>query len=224
MLKAIETEYKGYRMRSRLEARWAVFFDTLGIKWEYEKEGYVLPGGTWYLPDFWLPEFKSFVEIKPEEPSLEEAKKCCELAKASEEKCWLIFGQPWAYKDEECDCCEFGIKWDYRFFDFDGSEFDPYFVPEIDPWEPGYSDSSDAPGKMVVNDVKDLERWVFAECRWCPSLGIIMPNREGQSFMQGYGSFCGCTDKHPYPHTQRIFDAYKAARQARFEHDERAQC
>lgn len=25
----IETEYKGYRFRSRLEARWAVFFDTL---------------------------------------------------------------------------------------------------------------------------------------------------------------------------------------------------
>ncbi|MCB6994492.1 hypothetical protein LI177_13475 [bacterium 210820-DFI.6.37] len=26
-LKAIQTEYKGYRFRSRLEARWAVFFD-----------------------------------------------------------------------------------------------------------------------------------------------------------------------------------------------------
>lgn len=25
-IKAIETEYKGYRFRSRLEARWAVFF------------------------------------------------------------------------------------------------------------------------------------------------------------------------------------------------------
>ena len=29
---AIETKYKGYRFRSRLEARWAVFFDALGIK------------------------------------------------------------------------------------------------------------------------------------------------------------------------------------------------
>ena len=26
-IKAIETYYKGYRFRSRLEARWAVFFD-----------------------------------------------------------------------------------------------------------------------------------------------------------------------------------------------------
>lgn len=39
-LKAIETEYKGYRFRSRPEARWAVFFDACGVKWDYEPEGY----------------------------------------------------------------------------------------------------------------------------------------------------------------------------------------
>lgn len=43
-IQAIETVYKGYHFRSRLEARWAVFFDTLGIEWEYEKEGYDLRG------------------------------------------------------------------------------------------------------------------------------------------------------------------------------------
>lgn len=39
-IKAIQTRYKGYNFRSRLEARWAVFFDALGIKWEYEPEGF----------------------------------------------------------------------------------------------------------------------------------------------------------------------------------------
>ena len=38
-IKAIETVYKGYRFRSRLEARWAVFFDALGIHYRYELEG-----------------------------------------------------------------------------------------------------------------------------------------------------------------------------------------
>lgn len=52
MMKAIETEYNGYRFRSRLEARWAVFFDACGIEYEYEPEGYELSDGTWYLPDF----------------------------------------------------------------------------------------------------------------------------------------------------------------------------
>ena len=51
-IKAIETYYKGYRFRSRLEARWAVFFDAAGIKYEYEPEGFDLGGGLYYLPDF----------------------------------------------------------------------------------------------------------------------------------------------------------------------------
>ena len=64
-IKAIETRYKGYRFRSRLEARWAVFFDALGIKWSYEAEGYDLGEYGWYLPDFYLPQVDRFCEIKP---------------------------------------------------------------------------------------------------------------------------------------------------------------
>jgi hypothetical protein len=46
-IKPIETHYKGYRFRSRLEARWAVFFDELGLRWEYEREGFDLGDGTY---------------------------------------------------------------------------------------------------------------------------------------------------------------------------------
>lgn len=67
-IKAIETKYKGYRFRSRLEARWAVFFDVIGIPWEYELEGFDLGDEGWYLPDFWLPEQKYWFECKPESP------------------------------------------------------------------------------------------------------------------------------------------------------------
>lgn len=51
-MKAIETRYKGYHFRSRLEARWAVFFDSLGLKWAYEPEGFELGNAGNYLPDF----------------------------------------------------------------------------------------------------------------------------------------------------------------------------
>ena len=50
--KAIETIYSGCKFRSRLEARWAVFFDNCNADWEYEPEGYDLGGGVYYLPDF----------------------------------------------------------------------------------------------------------------------------------------------------------------------------
>lgn len=39
-IKPINTKYKGYLFRSRLEARWAKFFDTLDLQWEYEPEGF----------------------------------------------------------------------------------------------------------------------------------------------------------------------------------------
>ena len=64
-IKALETVYQGTRFRSRTEARWAVFFDALGLRWLYEPEGYDLGGGVWYLPDFFLPDLHLVLEIKP---------------------------------------------------------------------------------------------------------------------------------------------------------------
>lgn len=71
MIKAIETHYNGYKFRSRLEARWAVFFDTLGIKYEYERQGYVTAMGG-YLPDFWLPDWECYIEVKPDRKPTDE--------------------------------------------------------------------------------------------------------------------------------------------------------
>jgi len=69
VIQAIETSYAGCRFRSRLEARWAVFFDALGITWQYEPQGYMVgPGGDFgqrpYLPDFWFPESQAWAEVK----------------------------------------------------------------------------------------------------------------------------------------------------------------
>lgn len=48
-----DAHYAGHRFRSRLQARWAVFFDALDIRWEYERDAYVLPSGC-HQPDFLL--------------------------------------------------------------------------------------------------------------------------------------------------------------------------
>lgn len=73
MIKAIDTRYGGCNFRSRLEARWAVFFDHIGVEWQYEPQGYVVDWGDWgneslepenYLPDFYLPGLHAFVEVK----------------------------------------------------------------------------------------------------------------------------------------------------------------
>jgi hypothetical protein len=68
-MKIIQTKYNGYYFRSRTEARWAVFFDTVGFKYEYEPEGFVINIENKempYLPDFYLDEFNLYLEIKNE--------------------------------------------------------------------------------------------------------------------------------------------------------------
>ncbi len=75
-LKPIPTNYKGCKFRSRLEAKWAVFFDALEIEWRYEHEGFILsPLGECYLPDFYLPELGYWIEVKPAFPNEEAQRK-----------------------------------------------------------------------------------------------------------------------------------------------------
>lgn len=61
-IKAIPTEYAGVKFRSRTEARWAAFFDLVGLKWDYEPLD--LEG---WAPDFLLrtPLTNVLVEVKP---------------------------------------------------------------------------------------------------------------------------------------------------------------
>ena len=92
-VKPIETQYKGYRFRSRLEARWAVFFDALGIEWQYEAEGYDLGDVGRYLPDFWLPTFSGgmFAEVKP---TSEGFIKAAALSESTGFPVWACIGMP----------------------------------------------------------------------------------------------------------------------------------
>lgn len=82
MIKSIDTYYNGNYFRSRLEARWAVYFDLIGMPYQYEPEGYELDSGEKYLPDFYLPTQQMYVEVKPELNSSTEDNILCTLTKA----------------------------------------------------------------------------------------------------------------------------------------------
>lgn len=90
-IKAIETKYDGYKFRSRLEARWATFFNALDIPYAYEHEGYDLEG-VWYLPDFWLPSLDCWIEIKGKEPTEEEREKTQLLALYTQKEVCTFYG------------------------------------------------------------------------------------------------------------------------------------
>lgn len=131
-IKAIETVYNGYRFRSRLEARWAVFFDALNIHYEYEPEGFELGKKSQflyvspeeedtelgrYLPDFWLPQVEMWAEVKARPFTSLEHEKCEALAKGSGYACLMLDGPPatrnyWAYE------CGYGAENEYEEADY----------------------------------------------------------------------------------------------------------
>ena len=107
MISPIQTSYRGYKFRSRLEARWAVFFTALGLQWTYEPEGFVLPNGVHYLPDFLVTSptgLKQWYEIKPEgvttDPKFEAFKKALS---DKPDHIGLLSGDPLAWVEPRLD-------------------------------------------------------------------------------------------------------------------------
>jgi hypothetical protein len=65
--KARPTTYKGIQMRSRLEARFAAYLDSVGCVWTYEPRAFGDETGQ-YLPDFRLDipgQHPAYIEVKP---------------------------------------------------------------------------------------------------------------------------------------------------------------
>lgn len=91
--------YNGIRFRSRLEAQWACYFDALRIPFDYESHTFDLDGGLIYTPDFYLPTFDVFLEVKPNDPEVRttERAKADALARHLEKgRVWLSHGTvPW---------------------------------------------------------------------------------------------------------------------------------
>ena len=194
-IKAIETEYNGYRFRSRLEARWAVFFDALGVKYEYEPEGFDLGNGVYYLPDFLIhdviPRFAQgdklqdlYVEVKGT-PNAEDANKIALFAEKY--PIWVVGNLP--DPDDYIESC-MGQRRDF------------------------------CENKICTNKLNFPNRCVFCpydhgtidgDCCFEFSLG----------FDYGTLSFHGADSNYDFgAYYQEIEQALTKARQARFEHGE----
>lgn len=115
-LKAIETNYKGYRFRSRLEARYAVWLDALRFEWQYEQQGFHIEGIGQYLPDFWIPELECFMEVKPYPVGLNsrECRLCRGLAISSKRCVWMVFDPSLKSIDDRSCHRVTANRWDER--------------------------------------------------------------------------------------------------------------
>lgn len=115
VIQAIPTRYNGFTFRSRLEARWAVFFDEIKVKYEYEPEGFdfsgyphidefLTPGDRYYLPDFWLPTLKTYIEIKPLVSPVDFAAVIKAFILSQDHEVLIIYGSPGMNSYRVVDC------------------------------------------------------------------------------------------------------------------------
>jgi len=210
-MKAIETRYKGYRFRSRLEARWAVFFDRLELDWQYEPEGFYTPAGT-YLPDFFLPQLNLWIEVKSEnskESKDETNAKLLGVVAQTKARGIVVRGDPY----------------------LSVSQRDPNYFPGVSDWS-AWAIMSCYDDHASLNDAP----YVFCVCPICDAIGLefdgrgervcksdhckpIKRNRAQADALGYWGSLYHGDKAYSWDHP-RILEAALAARGARFEHGE----
>lgn len=93
MTTSFRTEHAGQKFRSRLEARWSIVFDAMGIAWRYEPRWVQLSDGR-YLPDFELAHGNTmaYLEIKPCKVPARSLMRCEELAVQTQRPVLLFAG------------------------------------------------------------------------------------------------------------------------------------
>ena len=69
--RSVRTEFNGVEFLSMLEAEWALRWATLGVAYRYEAVR-IKTETQAYTPDFILPKYRAFIEIKPNEPTDDE--------------------------------------------------------------------------------------------------------------------------------------------------------
>ncbi len=128
---AIPTEFDGVEYKSRTEARWAVFFDRLGVKFEYESKYFHLSDGTMYPPDFYVHDFDALIEVKPDNKHivLDEAGKALELYKNNTERnIWLAIGPP---DEEKSNILDFSIHEKFLELDPQSHSLEEYVLDDF---------------------------------------------------------------------------------------------
>jgi hypothetical protein len=217
-LRAIETRYKGCRFRSRLEARWAVFFDGLGVDWRYEPQGFDL-SGTYYLPDFWLPRQAAWFEVKGTLDGPEDyfaMHKAHALATRSNRMVYVSIGDI-PYPDPSANR---DIDTTVACFPHGGEDF-PYWWCECPTC--GFV-GLEFDGRAARLPCACMAARKERAYRGCERVRALADGADPDTVEPCIKSHCACyelyADKGYNYDSPRLLAAYEAARSARFEHGE----
>ena len=186
-----ETRYKGKCFNSELEARWAVFFDALGVAYERATEAVDLGELGQCTPGFKLGRLSkkgsesAWIEIRSEPPTDDDVERCVALAKATQCDGFIIAGAP-------------GFR--------EG--------------QPTYSTTAILHDDRSETGVMALRSCAWYEHSWYPWIVCPECGGAGIGLMNEHLPCGGCAQERSGTascYEDPLAEAYKAAREARFE-------
>ncbi len=215
--KSIETIFDGWNFCSELDARWGVFFKTLGIVYRYTSIGHL-------YSYFWIDTWKSFVVVVPDRPTGEQINLCKMLATHTGVNCLLIRGAPFAHMEDA-----FLSQWtfSYRFM----------IIPprchlslEQSPLQRQYTVSEEIVDHWCTPQCNDLDLtccvFALAQCgeamRYIDVEHGTLTEPVTSAYNDGYGTLAMCDDEcsdtkgEPCYDDYRLIAAYATARIAQF--------
>lgn len=226
-IKAIETEYNGYLFRSRLEARWAVFFDELNVEYKYEPEGFDLGNGVYYLPDFYLPDINAYVEIKGVMNEVDYHK--IEQFAIKGNEIYVLSDIPYIGEENDSTSINFdNYEWLCGNPDVVGGySYDHRYLPCVCPACGRFGIEFDGRGWRICGHLYDVANYYNVDL---DDAKKIMKDHNGEYLLKSgiwarmkYPNYAGgrLDDKGYTFESPMIQNALKKARQARFEHGEK---
>jgi hypothetical protein len=95
-LKEKRTRHRGQLYRSRLAAQWAAFLGAMRIAFVHEAETYAVSPGVYVTPTFWLPQLRTWLEVKPAGEGRNAGRAAIELfaKQHPEARVWITSGAP----------------------------------------------------------------------------------------------------------------------------------
>lgn len=195
-LKVLPQSYRGHIYRSKIEAKWAVFFTLLKIPYEYEPNAFDIGDGEAYIPDFFLPDQNAYVEVKGSRPDIYDPEGL---------RRWLKFAQqtepPAGVREKRGTRCFL-------------------FVGDIPDWTQMTSSGVEKTGQYdPCNRYPDGIHWFrdsdyyWTQCEKCERFGIEF---DGRSHRIGCGCDHGKSDKGYNADAFDLLVAYRQAREFRF--------
>lgn len=179
----LPTKFNGVEYRSSTEARWAVMFDALGVRYHYEYKEFDLTDlavqfgvEPWcdmhpknleatrlkYLPDFWAESWEMWVEVKPLWRTIEAddaARKLGMLSVLTGDYCLLVVGPPSQSRPTTLPIYYDEDRENSWRFDFGEPS-----NHELSTWCGNYL-HSDYGDEVILNEDPLKMRWAFARAR-----------------------------------------------------------